>query len=537
MNDNAPDAKPYDVVVVGGALAGAATAILLKRELPNFRILVLEKSSAFGRRVGEATVEISAYFLGRVLGLTQHLNESHLVKQGMRFWFYNERTRALPDCSEIGGRYLARVPAFQVDRAVLDEEVLKRAAELGAEVWRPVTVGKIRLSAGALQRLEVRRQGQTQEVVARWVIDASGVAALLARQEGWFRPNTAHPTTAVWARWTGVKDWDGYELSNKYPEWSMACHGIRGTATNHLVGPGWWAWSIPLKGGDFSVGVVFDQRLVKFPEQGELGQRLKDFLCQHPVARELLSDATWREGDVHWRKNLPYYSTTFAGDGFVLVGDAAAFIDPFYSPGMDWISFTTYSATQLIIAQQKGENLSAALAKHNRDFSRSYARWFEALYLNKYEYMGEYDLMRLAFLLDLGLYYLGVASQPFKRGNKALTEPVFSTPPSVPFFHFISAYNRRFAQIARSRRLRKAQGSMNDHRRFMFGGYTFAPSSAAPIVKAIASWAWLELTEGRRSWFGKQDPAPREVEPVPAASASKAAPEIDRAAPVEVHTS
>ncbi|HLH52227.1 MAG TPA: NAD(P)/FAD-dependent oxidoreductase [Verrucomicrobiae bacterium] len=501
MKASDPKAQAYDVVIVGGALAGSAAAILLKRELPQLRILVLEKSSAFGRRVGEATVEISGYFLGRVLGLTQHLNESHLVKQGMRFWFFNERTAQLPDCSEVGGRYLARVPAYQVDRAVLDEEVLRRAASLGTEVRRPAVVGKIDLNPGGLQRVEVKQEGQSGEVFARWLIDASGVAALLARQQGWFRPNTAHPTTAVWARWTGVKDWDGFELAKKFPEWSMACHGIRSTATNHLVGPGWWAWCIPLKGGDVSVGVVFDQRLVTFPEKGDLGQRLKDFLWQHPVARELLGDAQCREGDVHWRKNLPYYSTTFAGDGFALVGDASGFMDPFYSPGMDWISFTTSSAVQLVLAQQRGEDLVPLLDRHNRDFSRSYARWFEALYLNKYEYMGEFDLMRLAFLLDLGLYYLGVASQPFKRGPKALTEPVFSTAPSVPFFHFIRTYNRRFAAIARERRKRKLSGRFNDHRRFMFGGYTFAPASSSPILKAALSWMRLEVTEGWRTWF------------------------------------
>jgi flavin-dependent dehydrogenase len=527
-----PETKPYDVVIVGGALAGAASAILLKRELPNLRVLVLEKSTTFSRRVGEATVEISGYFLCRVLGLTQHLNESHLVKQGMRFWFYNEKTRDLPDCSEIGGRYLSRVPAFQVDRAVLDEEVLRRAVSLGAEIWRPVTVGRIQLNPGGLQKVEIKRENTAQEISARWVIDASGVAALLARQEGWFRPNTAHPTTAVWARWTGVKDWDGWELSQKYPDWSMACHGIRATATNHVVGPGWWAWFIPLKGGDVSVGVVFDQRLVTFPEGGSLGLRLRDFLCRHPVARELLADAQWREGDVHWRKNLPYYSTTFGGDGFALVGDASAFMDPFYSPGMDWISFTTSSATQLILAQQRGEPLGDLLAKHNRDFSRSYARWFEALYLDKYEYMGEFDLMRLAFLLDLGLYYLGVASQPFKRGAKALTEPVFSTPPSVPFFHLISTYNRRLAQIARSRRARKRVGRTNDHRRFMFGGYTFAPGSAAHIARALGSWAWLELTEGWRSWLkqGRRSPTlDRQPEPameIPAVVGQSAAAEV-----------
>ena len=536
MNPTLPESKPYDVVIVGGALAGAASAILLKRELPNLSILVLEKSTAFSRRVGEATVEISGYFLCRVLGLTQHLNESHLVKQGMRFWFYNERARDLPDCSEIGGRYLSRVPAFQVDRAVLDEEILRRAALLGAEVWRPVTVGRIQLNPGRLQRIEVKSDQTAHEVCARWVIDASGVAALLARQEGWFRPNTAHPTTAVWARWAGVKDWDGFELAKKYPEWAMACHGIRATATNHLVGPGWWAWFIPLKGGDVSIGVVFDQRLVTFPDGGSLGQRLKDFLCQHPVARELLAEARWLEGDVHWRKNLPYYSTTFAGDGFALVGDASAFMDPFYSPGMDWISFTTSSVARLIVAQQRGEATGPLVDRHNRDFSRSYARWFEALYLNKYEYMGEFDLMRLAFLLDLGLYYLGVASQPFKRGHKALTEPVFSTPPSVPFFHFIRTYNRRLARIARARRARKSCGRTNDHRRFMFGGYTFAPGSAIHLAKALASWAWLELTEGWRSWLGKDDPvldSPREPAPATVGLSST----VGSGAPAEVRNS
>src|SRR5207253_9233017 len=71
----------YDVVVMGGALSGAATATLLLRQNPGIRILILEKSAKLSRRVGEATVEVSAYFMGRVLGLTQYLNESHLAKR------------------------------------------------------------------------------------------------------------------------------------------------------------------------------------------------------------------------------------------------------------------------------------------------------------------------------------------------------------------------------------------------------------------------------------------------------------------------
>ncbi len=518
MNTEPQERFDYDVVIAGGALAGASTAILLLREQPQLRVLILEKSSTFGRRVGEATVEVSGYFLCRVLGLTQYLNESHLVKQGMRFWFTNSRTSTLADCSEIGGKYLSRVPAFQVDRSALDEEVLKRAAALGAEVWRPVSVGKIQLRPGGSQVIEVKtpptnaEQGTsaTKNVSARWVVDASGAAALLARQEGWFRPNTEHPTTAVWARWTGVKDWDGAELAKKFPEWAQACFGIRSTATNHLVGSGWWAWLIPLKGGDVSVGVVFDQRLMTWPEGGSLGQRLKDFLLQHPVGREIMADAQWREGDVHWRKNLPYYSTTFAGDGFALVGDAGAFLDPFYSPGMDWVAFTSWSSAQLILAQQRGEDLAPLLARHNSNFSRSYERWFAAVYKDKYEYLGDFDLTGIAFQLDLGLYYLGIASQPFRMGAKAFGEPVFTTKPSVPFFHLMRFYNQRLASMARVRRKRGVWGKSNDRRRSLIPGFTFSGTSSRPILRALVKWACLEVTEGWRSWFGE---APKTVQP------------------------
>ncbi|MEO5802185.1 MAG: NAD(P)/FAD-dependent oxidoreductase [Verrucomicrobiota bacterium] len=512
MNAPAKSENTFDVIVIGGALSGAATASLLLQEIPTLRILIVEKSTEFSRRVGEATVEVSTYFLTHSLGLTQYLNETQINKNGLRFWFANERTQSLDQCSEIGGKYLSRVPAYLVDRATLDEEVLRRAVALGAELWRPATIEKVELNSGAQQRLKIKFQNETREVSARWVVDASGFAALLARQNGWWKSNTAHPTNAVWSRWKNVGDFDGQKLAKKFPEWAMKCYGVRGTATNHLMGDGWWAWWIPLKGGDVSIGVTFDQRLVDFPQDGAIGDRLKTFLVKHPVARELMADAQWTEGDVHWRKNLPYFSTTFAGDGFSLVGDAAGFIDPFYSPGMDWISFTATRTRELIAAQQRGELIQEKIEKHNHDFSRSYARWFDAIYRDKYEYFGEFDLVKASFLMDLGFYYFGVASQPFKRGEQALREPLFMTTPSVPFYYFMRTYNRRFAQMARSRRARNMLGKKNDQRRFMFGGFTFEKSSAIPILKAMFSWACLEITEGWRTWFqSAPESAPKPV--------------------------
>lgn len=512
--------ETYDVVVIGGALSGAATATLLLRKNPGIRILIVEKAEKLGRRVGEATVEVSAYFLGHVLGMTQYLNESHISKQGLRFWFANDQVKSLDQASEVGPRYLARLPSYQLDRSTFDEEVLRRAVEAGATVLRPATVSKIQLVPGGQQTMEVKHGDRRFNVSARWIVDASGLAAVLARKEGWWRSNTEHPTAAAWARWKGVKDWDSRELAEKYPKWASAVYGTRGTATNHINGDGWWSWWIPLKGGDVSVGVVFDQRLVEFPQDGgKIGDRLKDFLMKHPVAREMLENAEYVEEDMHWRKNLAYYSTTFAGDGFALVGDAAAFMDPFYSPGMDWISFTASSSVDLITEQRKGTPMAERIEKHNRDFSTSHSRWFKALYKDKYEYMGEFDLMNLGFRLDLSLYYWGVVEPVFRAGDDALLAPPFS-PPSGKFFSaLMSFYNRRFACMARRRRRENLLGKLNHNQRALIPGFTLDRSDTTRLFSMLGEWAKLEIKEGWRTWGeGKESPA-NASQPMPDRSA------------------
>jgi flavin-dependent dehydrogenase len=507
----------WDVIVVGGALSGSATTCLLLRRNPKLRVLILERTEQLKRRVGESTVEISAYFLGRVLGLTDHLLEKHLPKQGMRFWFANDETRVFDQCSETGPRYNVRLPGYQVDRAVLDEHVLATAVTEGAVLRRLVRVRKVQLVEGGAQTVEWDdAEGVLQSATARWVVDASGVAALLARQEGWYQPNPAHPTATCWSRWSGVRSLDDRKIAEKYPAWANRAKAIRSTATNHLTGYGWWAWIIPLKGGDVSVGVVYDQRITELPPGPSLGARLQEMLNTHPIAKEILADATWQEGDVHFRRNLAYSSTTYATDGSVLVGDAAAFIDPFYSPGMDWISFSASAAASLINDSFRGKPVAARVARHNLNFLISYDRWFRALYQDKYYYMGDFELMTLAFRLDLGLYYLGIVTQPFKHGNRVLETPPFAHPKSAWAFRLMEFYNRRLVAIARCRQRRGTWGRNNARQYFGFISYEFNNRLPVRVTGLVLKWLALETTEGWRSWFSR--------EPVPAFTAATAKP-------------
>jgi hypothetical protein len=114
--------------------------------------------------------------------------------------------------------------------------------------------------------------------------------------------------------------------------------------------------------------------------------------------------------------------------------------------------------------------------------------------------MGEFDLMELAFRLDLSLYYWGVVEPVFHTGESALLAPPFS-PPSGKFFAALMAcYSRRFVRIAQRRRRMNALGKTNDNRRSLIPGFTLDRGDTRRIFGMLGQWAALELREGWRTW-------------------------------------
>ena len=424
--------KHYDVVILGGAFSGAAAAILLKRDRPELSVLVVEKAAAFDAKVGEATTEMSGMFLTRRLAQWQHLEREHLPKEGLRYWFQNEKVHCHAEASETGAFQRSTTPSFQLRRDALDEHLLATAVAEGAELLRPARVREVELGEFD-HRVTLEREGgdePTETVSCRWVLDATGRATFLGKRLGLIERNREHPTAAVWCRWQGVRHLD--DVAARGPlAFSRGSVASRRLATNHYMGFGYWVWFIPLGNGETSIGVVFDTRLVDLDRGKNLAGDYLAFLKAIPAAAELLEGARMRTEDLRTYSNLAYVTRQYMGNGWALMGDAAAFLDPYYSPGLDHASFSVEATVEIVKAQMAGEDVTARIAEHNATFLRSYHRFFQAVYQDKYFYMGEHDLLSASFLIDTAQYYVFVVIPAYRLVGTCHWMPVLGPRPAM----------------------------------------------------------------------------------------------------------
>ena len=196
-----------------------------------------------------------------------------------------------------------------------------------------------------------RAGGEESTVQARWLVDASGRSWILKRKLGLLEEN-GHMVNSVWFRLAGgldIEDWadpDDEEFFGRMSE-----RGLRQFSTNHLCGKGYWMWMIPLSSGPISIGIVADPSFHAMDEMNTLDKAI-DWIREHePQLGEShrRADATRSRTSSRSRTSRTAPSRSFSGsDRWCLVGEAGAFLDPFYSPGSDFIALSNTFTTDLI---------------------------------------------------------------------------------------------------------------------------------------------------------------------------------------------
>ena len=487
----------YDVIILGGAFSGASTAILLRREHPNLSVLIVEKSDAFDAKVGEATTEMSAMFITRRLAMWHHLEAEHLPKEGLRYWFTNDRVKGHGTATEAGGFLRSAVPAFQLRRDTLDEYLLATAVAEGAELLRPAKARDVelhdfdnRVTVEVDGEIDGEIAGEVRELRCRWLVDATGRVNFLGRRLELIERNDEHPIAAIWCRWKDVRNID--DIAARDGALGTRNIGSRRLGTNHYMGLGYWIWVIPLGNGETSIGVVFDKRLVDLHHSKDRPADFVAFLRANPSLAELLEGATPRLDDLRFYAHLPYVTKQYMGNGWAMVGDAAAFLDPYYSPGLDHAAFSADATAEIIGAHARGEDMTAKIAEHNAMFLRSYHRFFRSIYEGKYYYMGEADLLAASMILDTAHYYIFVVIPSYRFAKKFLSIPVLGPKPAFFSYHFMKLYNRRFQSIAMTRRAAGRAGLRNHGRRIK-AYFDLGLSPIHMVLRGVKLWAFAEV--------------------------------------------
>jgi len=348
----ATSSQTCDVLVIGGGPAGSTLSAFLS--MRGHKVTLLEKEHHPRFHIGESLLPLNMPIFER-LGVSDKVEQIGMLKPGAEFNYEGYK----PAVYYFRGAMDKRYPvAYQVRRSEFDHELLKNSQRLGTDVREGLRVTAVELNPGAPTRVEaVDETGATHVWETKYLVDASGRETFLANKLGTKHRNPEHNSAAIFGHFSGVERRPGEDAGNISVYWFE--HG--------------WYWLIPLKDGAVSVGAVCWPYYLKRRNK-PVDDFLWDTLRLNPLLADRMKNAKLMAPALA-TGNFSYQSERMYGDGWLMIGDAFAFIDPVFSSGVFLGMSSAEMGAELVDSMLRKGDVSVAgnatqLRRHEKTLQR-----------------------------------------------------------------------------------------------------------------------------------------------------------------------
>jgi flavin-dependent dehydrogenase len=355
----------YDFAIAGGGPAGCSAAISLAQR--GHSVVLFERETGPRFHIGESLLS-TANDAFDALGVTERMAAACFPdKWGARLFTHDGRSGRGVDFADV--TEVNRPKTVQVCREVFDRILMDRARELGVEIREGHRVNGCSFAAEeAVLDVASVADNTTARVRVRALVDATGRNGLIARK---FNLRTDEPLLANIAVFSHFKNVP--RLPDDRPD------DIRLVAREDAG----WFWVIPISKELTSVGVVLPKNLYMQMADGSSEDVLKRAIADTPVIAELMRDAQ-REWPVRVEKDFSYSASTYAGDRWILAGDAGSFLDPVFSTGVSIAMESGIEAAAELDRALKQNNFSAksfaAFSRRQRKRFKTFRRFVVGFY-------------------------------------------------------------------------------------------------------------------------------------------------------------
>ncbi|MCF6203829.1 MAG: FAD-dependent oxidoreductase [Methylococcaceae bacterium] len=338
--------KNCDVLVIGGGPAGSSAATHLAQA--GIDVVLLERSTFPRNQVGESLIPHIWKFTD-MTGVTEKIEQEGFLAKAGGITVWDDKIHQIM-FSDFGYKR----PGLHVERDIFDNILLEHALSCGANILNQVAVKKVDFSNKEWpQVFYTDKRGDSNNegtIRCQYIIDASGHSSFLANQ---FKVKQT-----ISSQFNFLSLWGYFKNSRfagvdrqSYPEEALIT--VK-PVTFVMSFEGGWVWHIILR-GKTSVGLVIPSDRTKGLNKQQKELFFKQTCSQLPYLNKLLEPAQFIEGSLQYRPDYSYYSNNICGENFYCIGDAAAFVDPIFSHGVQNALYNAATATVAIKASLKNK--------------------------------------------------------------------------------------------------------------------------------------------------------------------------------------